>query len=264
MTSNKQISLFGETESTSLQGDSHANHIAKLEAEKVRKMIATSGRKCIEQYAKFNRPSLWQKTFVALLIGTGEWFSNRCRLTWKMKATKSHRFYFQLQVLGHRTKDIGFGLLGTPRNSAGMKSSLKKHQNPDSRLEYQIVNLLPTPQSHDMQSGSNLRMKSGKRNPEKLGNWRGNLKDFAQLGMLPTPSKRDYKGGNSTEHLTRKDKSEGNSHQDQLPNFIKLATGSNSQLNPRFVAEMMGFHPNYTELPFLRGAKNLSKRTETQ
>jgi hypothetical protein len=63
----------------------------------------------------------------------------------------------------------------------------------------------------------------------------------------------DYKGGNSIDHLTRKDKKDGNSHQDQLPNYIKLTSGSNSQLNPRFVLEMMGFPPDWTELPFLSG-----------
>ena len=42
------------------------------------------------------------------------------------------------------------------------------------------------------------------------------------------------------------------------------ATSSTSQLNPRFVAEMMGFPENYTELPFLNGEPNLSKHTEMQ
>jgi hypothetical protein len=36
-----------------------------------------------------------------------------------------------------------------------------------------------------------------------------------------------------------------------------------SQLNPRFVAEMMGFPPNWTELPFLSGETNQSKPEET-
>jgi hypothetical protein len=87
--------------------------------------------------------------------------------------------------------------------------------------------------------------------------------EMAAKGMLPTPTARDYKGANSMEHLTRKSKTKGNSHQDQLPNYIKLATGQTSQLNPRFVAEMMGFPVNWTELPFLNGARNPSKHTET-
>jgi hypothetical protein len=36
-----------------------------------------------------------------------------------------------------------------------------------------------------------------------------------------------------------------------------------SQLNPRFVAEMMGFPPNWTELPFLNGGQKASKDMET-
>jgi len=35
--------------------------------------------------------------------------------------------------------------------------------------------------------------------------------------------------------------------------------GTSSQLNPRFVMEMMGFPPNWTELPFLNGETNQSK-----
>jgi hypothetical protein len=90
------------------------------------------------------------------------------------------------------------------------------------------------------------------------------LEAFVEYQMLPTPATRDYKGGNSMDHLTRKEKSEGNSHQDQLPNFIKLATGETSQLNPQFVLEMMGFPPDWTELPFLSGEMNPSNPEETQ
>jgi len=39
--------------------------------------------------------------------------------------------------------------------------------------------------------------------------------------------------------------------------------GTTSQLNPRFVAEMMGFPPNWLESPFLNTETNQSKPTET-
>jgi hypothetical protein len=39
--------------------------------------------------------------------------------------------------------------------------------------------------------------------------------------------------------------------------------GKTSQLNPLFVLEMMGFPPNWTELPFLNGETNQSKQPET-
>jgi len=109
--------------------------------------------------------------------------------------------------------------------------------------------------------------------------WRGNLKDFAALEMLPTPSTRDYKGMNNLENTKKKIAKGERAHMGQLPNYIGVKTGKTSQLNPRFVAEMMGFPPNWTELPFQQkkvhehlpqnnpghgGAKNPSKPTETQ
>ena len=233
-TSQRQISLFGKDKSTSLQGDSRASRTAKQESALERKMTATSGRRCLEQFEKFNRPGLWAKTFVALLIGMEGWYSMKCRLTWKMKATKSHRFYFQLVPSTHPIEGIGFGLLATPQAIDGQGK------------------------------GKGLRLKTGNRNPESPGSWRGDLKDYAHLGMLPTPATRDYKGGNSIDHLTRKDKSEGNSHQDQLPNYIKLKTGSSSQLNPQFVMEMMGFPPDWTLMPFLKESNTQENQSPSQ
>jgi hypothetical protein len=50
---------------------------------------------------------------------------------------------------------------------------------------------------------------------------------------------------------------EGSMHSVTLTRYLQ--TGKNSQLNPRFVAEMMGFPPNWTELPFLNGGRKVSK-----
>jgi hypothetical protein len=60
--------------------------------------------------------------------------------------------------------------------------------------------------------------------------------------MMPTPKTRDWKG-----------QTQRGAHQpgDGLCNTLDL-TGS--QLSPRFVAEMMGFPPNWTELPFQASA----------
>jgi hypothetical protein len=69
--------------------------------------------------------------------------------------------------------------------------------------------------------------------------------------MLPTPKARDVKG-----------QSQRGQHKkgDAICNALNL-TGS--QLNPHFAAEMMGFPPNWTELPFLNGETKVSKPTET-
>src|SRR3990167_11017721 len=118
----KQTSLFIEEKLTSLQGDSLANHLVRLEKEKAQKMTAISGVKCLEQFGRFNRVTLWQKMFAGLLIGTREWYSTRCKLTWKLRALKSCRFYFQLVPLTHHTEGTEFGLLPTPlaQEGAGM------------------------------------------------------------------------------------------------------------------------------------------------
>ena len=43
----------------------------------------------------------------------------------------------------------------------------------------------------------------------------------------------------------------------------KKASGKGSRLNPRYVAQMMGFPPDWTELPFRHGAASRSKPTAT-
>jgi hypothetical protein len=48
-----------------------------------------------------------------------------------------------------------------------------------------------------------------------------------------------------------------------LKHYVSQQIGKTSQLNPRFVAEMMGFPPNWTELPFQNGEQNQSRATET-
>ena len=156
MTSLKQTSLFTEETSTSYQVASLANHTQQQEGDLAKKMKDTSGRKCLEQLGKFNQVGLWEKTFADLLIGTGDWYSTRCNLTWKLRATKSCRFYFQLQVLVQDTKDKEFGLLPTPNamdwNTAQQPQTyirkkerhLKKKVNLQMTLKQMAANFTPT------------------------------------------------------------------------------------------------------------------------
>jgi hypothetical protein len=80
-------------------------------------------------------------------------------------------------------------------------------------------------------------------------------------GLLPTPTASDWKGG-----CDRTEKNEKFQHSmlQHSMHFYHGQTGKTSQLNPQFVAEMMGFPINWTELPFLNGETNPSKDTETQ
>jgi hypothetical protein len=81
------------------------------------------------------------------------------------------------------------------------------------------------------------------------------------MGMLPTPVAGEYRDTG--------EKVKGNKYKQQnltrtIANNSDEWTGKNSQLNPRFVMEMMGFPPNWTELPFLNGETNQSKPEATQ
>lgn len=208
------------------QADSHANHTHLPENEKAKMMSAISGQKCLEQYEKLNRGGLWAKTFSALLIGTGDWFSMRCRLTWKLKATKYNRIYFQLVPKTLRIEETEFGLLPTI-----IASDIKVRGR--SSQQYGIPEmardgLLPTPKAREAPNSPSME-------------------SLAVQGLLPTPlSVSDVKGG-----CTRKDEKRQN---DTLAHAMHKITGGmtgkTSQLNPLFVMEMMGFPPDWTLLPF--------------
>lgn len=259
MTLHKQTSLFTEEQLMCLQVDSHANHTALPENEKAKKMSAIYGRKCLELYEKFPRHTLWGKTFMGLLIGTGDWFSTRCKLTWKMKGTKYNRLYFQLVAKTPPIKESEFGLLPTPRAMEVIEHPMKQAARLKDRTGNKLNNLssaakygmLPTPTTMD-----NMAPKTDKAIIKEMTITRpgrtqlSNLRDVVARQMMPTPSTRDYKGTNGEEHM---ENGTGRKHLDQLPNRLKFQHGIDGQLNPRFVAEMMGFPPNWTELPFLSG-----------
>ena len=288
----------------------YASHTQPPESGSEKKTSDTCGLKCLEQFGKFNHVGSWAKTFSALLIGTGDWYSTRCKLTWKLKGTKSNRLYFQLQASTLPTKGTEFGLwLSTPRATETPRSEAFSKGRTMSPSEYAQKIILPTPTMYDYNSARHPELweKDKKKYAEKGINLQCGLKQMNVLGllptpiasdihhaervqklkesgaetmasrknganrpnglmdyldfnqMLPTPTTRDYKGARSTEAL----ENSGRNHTNSLPDSFSQ-TGKTSQLNPQFVLEMMGFPPNWTELPFLSGETNQSKQGETQ
>ena len=78
-------------------------------------------------------------------------------------------------------------------------------------------------------------------------------------GASATPTARDWKGAASPESLEKRGRiPEKNS----LPDFF-ARTGKSFQLNPLFVAEMMGFPPDWTVSPFLGEDRHPLKDTGT-
>ena len=74
------------------------------------------------------------------------------------------------------------------------------------------------------------------------------------FGLWPTPTLQDYT--NSTFPPSQKKRYHVVGH------LMRMGVLPHSQLNPRFVAEMMGFPPDWTELPFHPGRTNPSKDLE--
>lgn len=156
--------------------------------------------------------------------------------------------------------------------------------------------LLPTPQSRDEKNGSKIT--DGRIQRKLNQGWTIDLNDMATSGLLPTPTAMD--GTGTTAKMKSTQVKEGSMHSVTLARAVNMGllptptvndmknaslppsqidrndsivkrillenpeAGKTSQLNPRFVAEMMGFPPNWTELPFQSGETNQSKHTETQ
>ena len=131
------------------------------------------------------------------------------------------------------------GLLPTP-TCQDVTTRTNKSLSPNAAIRPNIAlmaknALLPTPQAIDGNGqGRYLRLKKDcNRDPSQPGSWRGDLKDFAIMGMLPTPTANDSKNATMPESQNDRDGLTGVFH--------PLKTGKTSQLNPLFVNEMMGF-----------------------
>ena len=238
MTSLKQISLFTEDKLIYSQEDSLANHTQVQESDLAKKMKDTSGRTCLEQFKKFNRVGLWAKMYADLLIGMEGWYSMKCKLTWKLKATKSHRFYFQLAPSMLPIEETGFGLLPTVKAFDGMAEGANTGKT-----------LMKTQTGYVNMDKNNVR-------------WGASLNDLARNQILPTPTASDKNAGRRGNAPRENHNPMTNSLKDAV-NYLEQ-TSKCSHLNPLFVEEMMGFPKNWTASPFQNGGKNLSKPTEMQ
>ena len=127
-----------------------------------------------------------------------------------------------------------------PIRESGMKG------NSNLYATLQVRGLIPTPCSYDYNSARPEEKwnQDKKKYADKGINLQMGLKQMAKFSMLPTPQAQEG------EKIT------GKENQDSMTKRIMEVTGITSQLNPRFVGEMMGFPPNWTELPFQSGETN--------
>ena len=273
------LRIFGDEGdgSTSSREGFHASPSPLPAGERVRRTAVTSGLTCSVPFTRSGPVGLLVRTLVA----SSRWYSPARRLTWdvsplcserislytvsgrntssrpsavilSVKDIPSSRCLFRLVPSVPRTEGTVSGLLPTPI------ASDFKVRGPGSQQKGlpEIIRemLLPTPTATEIRHRQRVERwkrqgrtsmhetEDGEKNPN-------GLTDFLDFhGLLPT-----------LEHIGRKGK---NPRQGGLPDFF-AQTGRSFQLNPLFVAEMMGFPTSWTVLPFLPGGSSPSRDTGT-
>ena len=274
-----QLRIFAGEEdgSTFSQEASPASRFLSPASAEVRRTAVTSGLTCSVPFTRSGPIGLLVRTLVA----SSRWYSPARRLTWdisplfserlslytangrntswrpsaeilSVKDIPSSRCLFRLVPSVPRTEGTVSGLLPTPI------ASDFKVRGPGSQQKGlpEIIRemLLPTPTATEIHHWQRVERwkrqgrtsmhetEDGEKNPN-------GLTDFLDFhGLLPT-----------LEHIGRKGK---NPRQGGLPDFF-AQTGRSFQLNPLFVAEMMGFPTSWTVLPFLPGGSSPSRDTGT-
>jgi len=240
-----QISLL-EPEQTSSPLASHASRTLAPGSEWATRMTELSGL----SLARSLRESSPIGSLLRTLLASSAWRSTACYLTWKRKATKQGRSYFQLAPSTPRTDGIGSGLWATPRASEaehpGRRSTLHggqiglaeqvnnsvlwptpRAQENGQNLHWQkkgyalsaAVKLFPTPRATEWK---NPKGKTGNRTPEDANRAGWTLSEVA---MLPTPTANRWDGLQS--------------------HGVNVVEGS---LNPQFVEYLMNFPTDWTKL----------------
>lgn len=274
-----QLRIFGDEGdgSTSSREVFHASPFPLPAGERARRTAVTSGLTCSVPFTRSGPVGLLVRTLVA----SSRWYSPARRLTWdvsplcserislytvsgrntssrpsavilSVKDIPSSRCLFRLVPSVPRTEGTVSGLLPTPI------ASDFKVRGPGSQQKGlpEIIRemLLPTPTATEIHHWQRVERwkrqgrtsmhetEDGEKNPN-------GLTDFLDFhGLLPT-----------LEHIGRKGK---NPRQGGLPDSF-AQTGRSFQLNPLFVAEMMGFPTSWTVLPFLPGGSSPSRDTGT-
>ena len=183
-----------DTQQTLFVEDSHANPSVLQEREREQMMTATSGMKLLESSESVNLDGLLGKMLKELLTSKKAWSSDKCKMIWKKRVSKSNVLLFQLQASVRGIKEKEFGLLHTPtateigmRSKAAMekrkkyRESIGRKTTPPGNLLEQIQ-MYPTP----TQDSASERTKKYKQGGTPL---------TMAVKMYPTPTASDIEGG---------------------------------------------------------------------
>ena len=223
MSTEEQLTLFA--------GDSLASHSVSPGSSLAQKMTEHSGLKCCESYAKW----LPDGSLAKMFLGSSQWNSTKCYLTWKGKATPAGRLYFQLVPSTPTTEGIESGLLHTATATANqMSPSMQK--DPGSWW--------PTPNAGLGDRGSSVNMAIKAMKGEKRPSGARIQKDLgAMVKLYPTP----------TAHISKEGAYPSEYHRN-TPSLTSVATQKDDKppqsgsLNPEWVEWLMGFPIGHTDL----------------
>jgi len=243
-----------DTKQMSLLGDSHVNRSQLQEKEKEQMTIDTSGMKLLESLENVNQSGSLGKMLKVLLTSKTAWYSDRCKLIWKKKASKSNVLLFQLQasVLGIKEKESGLSdaMYPTPtsqdhsRNTIPPSIGKTRGMDLSMRVVADQIKMYPTP-TQDSASERTKKYKQG-----------GTPLPMA-VKMFPTPSascqmdvvappetvKQNSKGWSVTRVGT------GTKFGAKLNDVVnKINNKPGGKLNPTFVEFLMGYPMDWTKI----------------
>jgi DNA (cytosine-5)-methyltransferase 1 len=161
-----------------------------------------------------------------LLTSTTAWYSDRCKLIWKKKVSKSNVLLYQLQasVLGIKEKEFGLSDVMYPTPTVGCEEGGEQSK----RVE-------------QTKSGGFILRKKNKPN----STFGAKLSDAMLYleKMYPTPMSRDYKDINYNTTWKMGKKAQLTMAREVLKN-----NKPGGKLNPNFVEFLMGYPMNWTKI----------------
>ena len=258
---------------TSLWEDSHANRSVSQVNKKEEMTIDISGQKCLDSLKKSNPSSLLERMCKDLLTSKTAWSSDRCKMTWKVKVSKSNVSLYQLQASVLGTKDLESGLWATPntmdylppRSAAGTKKLMEGHRKgrtKPSNLREQVdpitMAMYPTPsascQMDVVAPAETVKQNSSGWSVTRVGTgtkFGAKLNDVVNK-IYNTPTTNDAKNLKFPKSQTNRKSLIGNMIKEGIPK-------PGGKLNPTFVEFLMGFPENWTKIEQAE-----SKVSETQ
>jgi len=263
------------TKQMSLLEDSHANHSQLQEKEKEQMTIDTSGMKLLESSENANRNILLEKMLKVLLTSKKAWYSDRCKLIWKKKVSKSNVLLYQLLASVHGIKEKESGLsdvmyptpttmdhidrkgmrpsrAATNRKSGYLSEMIKMYPTPSASCHLDVV-APPETVNQNSKGWSVTRVGTGTKFGAKLNDVVNKIEK-----MYPTPNARDWKDSINTVPPSVQAKKRGYTLGMKVAKE-KKDNKPGGKLNPTFVEFLMGYPMNWTRIE-----PKESKHLETQ